>query len=223
MTELVVGCKGSTGHHRIVTYDFGGLKMVVRFKVDACLPSTKEQSTATRSSPPSSSGPEAGSDDGDDLASILSNLAIRPVTSFANPMEVDIIWRGVHVPQSSLIEMTTRSELSAQRFDWAETYPQLYLSQTPSHYLAVHNKGQFSRVIKRQIGQGDLVRIEKEAQSGWRKIKSVLEIIQRLVIRYGLEGRISLVCVDGVLKVYKRSVRDSFLPDKLLALFDQKY
>lgn len=237
-TTPALGCKDGTGHHRIVTYDFDGLKMVVRFEVDACLPSnTNSKPKKTISS---SSTRVAGSGDGEDLANMLSNLAIgstgaaaaaTPTTtatsssSTKEPIDLNIIWAGVKVPQSSIIELTTRSEQSVANFDWAEAYPQLYLSQTPLHYLAVHKRGRFAQVTKRRSDQGDFIRIEKQVMSGFRKLRRALEVVHDLVVnKHGLEGRIvSLVCTDGVLKVYERSAGgDGFLPDQLLALFSRK-
>lgn len=37
-TTPAAGCEGSTSHHRIVKYNFGGLSMIVRFEVDAFIP-----------------------------------------------------------------------------------------------------------------------------------------------------------------------------------------
>ncbi|KAF9645166.1 hypothetical protein BDM02DRAFT_3120663 [Thelephora ganbajun] len=35
---------------------------------------------------------------------------------------------GTQVPDSSLLEVTTRSEISAANFNWGDAYPQLYFS-----------------------------------------------------------------------------------------------
>ena len=115
--------------------------------------------------------------------------------------------------------MTTRSEISAARFDWGDAYPQLYLSQTPHHYLAVHRTGTFFSITKRKIGENDLKVVESKAQPGFRKLRKVLGEIQTMVKEAGASGRISLVCKDGILKVHERNSKESCLPEDLLALF----
>ncbi|KAK0199537.1 hypothetical protein DFS33DRAFT_226694 [Desarmillaria ectypa] len=37
-TRPAPGCENATSHHRVITYDLAGMKMVVRAEVDACLP-----------------------------------------------------------------------------------------------------------------------------------------------------------------------------------------
>jgi hypothetical protein len=210
--------------------DFDGLKIVVRFEVDACLPgssarkklpSSRKAAIAPKSATPASTPGDRG---GGDLADMLSNLVISSTSHPGTDSneKLNIIWAGSEVPQSSIIEMTTRSEISAANFDWGDSYPQLYLSQTPHHYLAIHKRGLFHSVKKRQLGQDDMIRIERDAQKGFRKLRIVLETIQNLVKKRGLEGRLTLVCAGGELKVYERSSSESCLPSKLLALFDPK-
>lgn len=194
--------------------------MVVRFEVDACLPSE-------------AIGKPSVDDDDDQEAALLgalSGLSIgtnarsstMPSPSPLASTSLKIFRAGTRVPQSNLIEMTTRSEISVIRFDWADAYPQLYLSQTPHHYLAVHRSGTFFKLKKREIGKGDLVSIESEAQPGFKKLKKILEEIQTMVKKRGANGRISLVCKEGVLRVYERVSKESCLPEDLLALFEQK-
>ena len=192
--------------------------MVVRFEVDACLPSDDPKPKATIKSD------IADDDDDDDLDEALlgafSGLSIG--TSSQSPLtsaDLKIFRAGTQVPQSDLIELTTRSEISAANFDWNDAYPQLYLSQTPHHYLAVHRGGTFFSIAKRRIGEGDLVRIESRAQPGFRKLRKILGEIQTMVKRGGTSGRMSLVCKNGVLKVHEKNSRESCLPEDLLALF----
>ena len=197
--------------------------MVVRFEVDACLPCEDSDSGAIGKSSIDQDPDEA-------LLSALSGLTIgtqaRSVkTSSSSPLtspDLKITRAGTQVPQSEIIEMTTRSEISAANFDWADAYPQLYLSQTAHHYLAVHRGGIFFTITKRGIGKYDLPAIERRAQPGFRKLRKLLEEIQTRVKRDGTNGRISLVCKDGVLKVHERTSKESCLPDDLLALFDKE-
>jgi len=217
MTVPGPGCERGTGHHRIVTYDFDGLMMVIRFEVDACLPSDPPGPKAIRNQ-------RIDDDDLDaTLSGALSGLSIGTSSTMSpSPLtstDLKISRAGTQVPQSSLLEMTTRSEISAANFDWGDAFPQLYFSQTPGHYLAVHRTGTFFSIAKRKIGENDLVAIEKRAQTGFRKLRKVLGEIQTMVKEGGASRRISLVCQDGVLTVHERNSKESCLPEDLLALF----
>ena len=199
--------------------------MVVRFEVDACLPSQG-------SNPRVTSKPHFD-DDGDPEAALLgalSGLSIGTSTRSSTALpssplssaDLNISRAGTQVPQSDLIEMTTRSEVSAANFDWGDAYPQLYLSHTPNHYLAVHRTGTFFKISKREIGKSDLVPIEQKQQPGFKKLRKLLGEIQTRVKEAGANGRISLVCKGGVLKVHQRTNGESCLPEDSLALFEQK-
>lgn len=196
--------------------DFDGLKMVVRFEVDACLP---PEPKATR---------DIDDDDPDSsLLGAMSGLSIgtrsksttTPSPSPLSSTDLKIIRAGAQVPQSNLLEMTTRSEISAANFDWGDAYPQLYFSQTPIHHLAVHRSGTFFSIAKRKIGKNDLVAVESEAQTGFGKLRKLLGEIQTTVKKGGASRRISLVCQDGILKVHERDSKERCLPEDLLALF----
>jgi hypothetical protein len=225
------GCEDGDGHHRIVTYDFSGLQMVVRFEVDACLPS-KSTSRLKIEAPPLAI---TSGDDVDSLALLLSNTQISEPSSSAvsrvrhTPSTaivksdgapfLEICAVGNLVPQKDLIELTTRSERNAATFSWREAFPQLWLSQTPHHYLAVHNRGTFSSIQRRTIEGEDLLAIAADAQQSFRKLRKVLGAIQELLIEQGREARLSLVCRNGVLEVFERTDGRNVLPDKVLKRF----
>ena len=197
--------------------------MVVRFEVDACLPSDKHKPKATKN-------PYIDDDDDDLDAALLklSSLSIGTSSQSAtmsspSPLtstDLKIFRAGTQVPQSDILEMTTRSEISAAKFNWSEAYPQLYLSHTPNHYLAVHRTGTFFSIAKRKIGENDLVAVNRKEQPAFRKLRKVLGEIQTMVKERGASGRISLVCKGGVLKVHERNSKESCLPKSSLALFE---
>jgi len=225
MTISAPECERGTGYHRIVTYDFDGLKMVVRFEVDGCLPSDQPGPEVTPRSR------LADDDDPDEaLLGALSGLSIgasskTPAVSSPSPLtsaDLNIFRAGTQAPQSSLLELTTRSEISAANFDWGDAYPQLYFSQTPHHYLAVHRSGTFFSIAKRMIGKQDLVAIENRAQPGFKRLRKLLGEIQIMVKKGGASGRKSLVCKNGILMVHERDGEGSCLPEDSLALFERE-
>jgi len=217
------GCEDSTGHHRVVQYDLNGLKMVVRFEVDACIPS--------EASPLPTSAKVGLSSNVDDLIGALSGVSLRteglgptlsPVSKGSDTFpKVTVISGGSVVPQSSIVELTTRSVRNATSFDWAENYPQLFLSQSPHHFLAVHERGRFTQVNKRKLESAELKKFATESiQANLKKLRRLLDIIKELAIKHGERGRLSLVCQGGDLKVFKRTSQESCLPDSLLQRFD---
>ncbi|CAL1713702.1 unnamed protein product [Somion occarium] len=211
-TKAAARCERSTGHHRIVQYDFDGLKMVVRFEVDACIETLAPH-------------PSSRTGDVDDLASQLSGLSVSSTSSRAaantsSTSDVDILRGGRQVPQSSIIELTTRSERNAATFDWKEQYPQLYLSQTIHHFLAIHQRGYFTRIEKRKLSDNQMNDIHARAEESFKKLRALLGTIQDLVIGHGQRGRLSLLCQNGELQVRERESQDSFLPDEVMKRFD---
>src|ERR1700761_1385444 len=108
------------------------MKMIVRFGVDACLPSS-DSSAATMPI------------DDSVLADAHGNVNIQqyPIstsTSTTSPT-INIVHAGAQVPQNALVEMISRSVFYLDRLDWNELPPQLALSQTPSLRMGVHERG----------------------------------------------------------------------------------
>jgi len=193
-TSAAAGCDAGKGYHRMVTYDLDGLKLVVRCEVDACLPpSEAEESTSNTELPPMR----------------ISKSAVT------------IVRGGSKVPQSSLIEVKTFGSVS-KSYGLTKVFPQLYLSQTPLHYVAIHQAGKFTIIRKNVLGEGQLLEAEQNAQLGLKKLRFVLASVQQLIKQHGAAGRLTLICNDGLLKVYERSKRDSCMPADLLALFGRK-
>jgi len=191
-TRLAPGCERTTGHHRIISINFGGLKVLLRFEVDAC--------TGVADSDP------------DDLAAAFSGLGLKPSASaVATDKTTRTAIPGISIipttprklaAQSSLIEMKTRA--SHRPLDWAEAYPQLYLSQTTYLYLAQHNRGNFSHVEKVSLA-GDTMKVyAKQAEAGMGKLKSVLDEVLDVARQKGHGVGLSLVCEKGRLTLYKR-------------------
>lgn len=213
-TRQASGCEKSTSHHRIVKYDLDGLTLIVRFEVDACLPSG------------SSVSQPAPSTDADSLADMLSGMnvgaASQPafIDAGASTNELDVISAGQHVPQSSIIEMTTRSKNYVDQYEWKDSYPQLYLSQTTLYYLAAHTRGEFEMVTKRRLDSVEMKKIDEEAQEGFRRLRATLTMIQEYLVERGPSARLSLVYQDGELQAFNRINDESLIPNDLLARFD---
>ncbi|KAI9065981.1 hypothetical protein FKP32DRAFT_1566831 [Trametes sanguinea] len=220
-TFAAPGCERSTGHHRIVQYDLGGLKIVVRFEVDACIAGSVSARGIR----------QAGQGRGAQVATVVAELAdilagldlfsttaSQPESLGASPIQV--IRAGSIVPADSIIELTSRSVRYIHEFSWDEKYPQLVLSQTPHLYLGGHDRGTFQQIRKYRLGGSELRHVESASQQIFKQLVSILRTIQQLMKDHGRQGSLSLVCQsDGALKVYKRTSDAGLLPESELTRF----
>ena len=165
----------------------------------------------------------------DDLANTLAGLSISPSLSSqassarsagANGSTLTVIRGGSYNPQASIVELTTLSERRRENFEWSETFPQLFLSQTPHHFLGLHDRGKFITVEKRKLGSSDLRVVEQNAQANLKALKRALELIKDIVVEGGQRGRLSLVCQNGEMKVYERIGQESCLPEEIMERFE---
>ncbi|RXW19074.1 hypothetical protein EST38_g6772 [Candolleomyces aberdarensis] len=212
-TEAAPGCQKATGHHRIAKYDLNGLKMVVRFEVDACLPPTRSRKSIDI---------EMSKAAVEEVAGLLAAVDLSSGTSSTSqsPFNLNIIQGGYEAKPPTIMELTTRFEGRLKDFDWEDKYNQIFFSQTPHHVLAVHNRGRFSEIQRRKLSDPQFQDIDKKMQPGFKALRKALGTIQQLVIENGHRGRLTLVCKDKELKVYERTNQDSCLPDHMIALFD---
>ena len=125
----------STGHHRIVSYLFGGLRFVVRHEVDGYVQDDKAV--------PSSSSKGTGADS---LSSLMGSLSLSaassaPATTKPAGSKLAIRREGRAVPLESTLEIKTRTSNKPMKI--REVAPQLWASQTPKLVRAYHTHGLF--------------------------------------------------------------------------------
>ncbi len=193
----------------------------MRCEVDACIPGELEQDAehspveAETSSPPSADDVSP-----DDLADALSSLSVSSSETPSTAKDVKIVQGGTVLPQTSLIKVKTRSKKNAQNFGWAGAYTQLFLGQTYSLYLGIHQGGIFDEVRKVSFETPEFKEAAKSMQPVLKKLGRLLDEILYVVMEYGHKGRLSVVCKAGRMKVYERVSQDSFLPEDVLARFE---
>ncbi|KAI0629810.1 hypothetical protein C8Q77DRAFT_1064917 [Trametes polyzona] len=224
-TTPAPGCGRSTGHHRIIQYDLDGLKMIVRFEVDACLPHSALSMVSTVATSSGSNGAAPG--DVGSLTNAFANLGVSspvpdtsPPTNLSRSSDIAVILAGSQVPQGAIVELATRSKKIS--LDWNEQYPQLLLSYTPNFFLGVHDRGTFKRVRKLVLGSEELGTVERNVhiQRTLRRLVAVLRTIQDLVKEHGRAGKLSLVCQGRSLKVFERTSDAGCLSEDELERFD---
>ncbi|KAI1168429.1 hypothetical protein F5B18DRAFT_646954 [Nemania serpens] len=133
-------------HQRVVSYDFGGLKCLVRFECDGHLPNN----------------------DGHDT------LVTKPEVHLPSPSPDSIVLReaGLVVPQGSVLEIKTKSKAYAT-IQKADQLPRLWVRQIPQFITAYHDRGSFVDVQVTDVGQ-DLVEWETEHQDELKRFASTL-------------------------------------------------
>ncbi|KAG8905591.1 hypothetical protein FRB99_008589 [Tulasnella sp. 403] len=198
-TRNAPGHGRTTGHYQIASYTLAGLRILLRFEVDAC----------------TDAGNTAEDDDLDGLASAFSALNTstsrsgaktkeleEPVSPFRS--ELTILHKGSRqlVPRANWIELKTRA--SHKPLDWDDIYPQLYLSQTAYLYLAKHNRGTFTPAEKFKLGSSQMATHASVTQAGMGKLVDGLKQILKAVRKVGDGVGLSLICQRGQLTLYKR-------------------
>ena len=177
-TKLEAAAKGSTSHHRLVSYRFGGFKLLVRSAVDAYLRETEE-------------GKEEDDDsDEDDLVDQLSAVALTvegPSTE-ATPEApgITVVAGGHTVPHSTVLELKTRFKFARTPFNIEDKMPDLWITQTPNYIIAAHqNAGtKWSRAQTGQPRLAQFVDIDTQDMRGkledWEKAN--VSALRKLVL-----------------------------------------
>ncbi|KAI5989813.1 hypothetical protein F5J12DRAFT_727783 [Pisolithus orientalis] len=184
------GSEDNISHHCIITYDFGGIKVLLRYEVDACVELESEHDYLFASSAMSVETRETSAFPDDSAYSSQFGMKIK----LTSPRSV--------LPQSSVIEIKTRS--ARRELDWKEVYPQLYLSQTPYLYLAKHTRGTFGPVEKVQINSQGMIAHTREAEATMAKLEALLNAILKAVRKHGEGVPLTLVYRAGKLQLYTR-------------------
>ena len=202
---------GSTGHHRIISYCFGGLKFIVRHETDGYIDTHMVTSSSI-----------AKNHSGDDLSGMLKALSLSPASSspgIAPPGSKLIIKEeGQVVPLESTLEIKTR--VFHKSLEIEEVAPQLWVSQTPKLVRAYHQNGTF-RMPEVENVAAVIRNWEEHKQKDLRKLAALIRKIINLVkacggnavLRYNVEGDKLVVC-----KVERKEI----LPKDLYSKWDDE-
>lgn len=133
-TKLSASAKGSTSHHRVVRYKFGGLVLLVRSAVDAYLQELVKMPNSPK---------QTGAKDFDHVKlvkalSLGSQAAMPTEAKEGFNGRVTVVQGGQKVPHAALVELTTRSKNTKRPFDIEQKLADLWISQTPNFIEAYH-------------------------------------------------------------------------------------
>jgi hypothetical protein len=207
---------GTTGHHRVVGYDFGGLKCIVRHQTDGYIdnntPDTRDEPTDTLSD-----GPKGLS-----LSESKSKSNTPPTNHPAPPPgTITIKPGGRTVDISSTLEIKTRYVRGNLKMA-AEVYSQLWISQTPDLAVGYHQRGVFVHVQLRD--KTEKVREwETAKQKRLRKLAGLLAKIIAVVKHSGERAAVvEYNIVSSSLRIVGVNKSWRALPDDLYERWERK-
>ena len=144
--------KGSASHQRIIQYDFGGLKFLVRSESDGYLkqaadldahPNDTETAYTTEALLESNENLETAQVQSEaDNCALLETLRVTGrSSSTVGPLHIEM--RGRPVPQQAIFDLKTRAKETRRPIDMGEVYRRLWVNQTPYFIFAEHFRGSF--------------------------------------------------------------------------------
>lgn len=170
-TKWPKGMELSTGHHRVIQYDFGGLRCLVRFEVDVCH-GTGASGVGTETTP-----------DADSVLGMLGRVSLGN-DGKSGHTGVACISRGRLVPQDVIGEIKTRA--IRRPLDMADVWPQLWFSHTQRLVVGYHQAGRFSPSdIEVTMAGRELEDWERRNKKDLQKLVVVLKNIIAEAKRHG--------------------------------------
>jgi hypothetical protein len=168
----------STGHHRILSYRLGSLRLVIRHETDGCV----DTGTTSRIS---KQGPAE-----DDISDLLESMSISQPAGLdgATPADSKLTVRrgGRPVALESTLEIKTR--VYHKPLSIADVAPQLWLSQTPRLVRAYHEKGRFRVPVVENVST-DIKRWEEENQE---KLGRLVTLLINIIAKGKPHGHVSI-------------------------------
>jgi hypothetical protein len=140
--------RNSCSHQRIIQYEFGGLKFLVRTETDGFV---KEADAKAPSSVPNSTSQLS-------LDDALGTMAVSS-TEVSQDEQLQLKAQGMRVRQDQIFDIKTRA--SYKPFDMNEILPRLWVNQTSKFLIAYHQSGRFDRPEVKDVRQ-EVVRWEKD-------------------------------------------------------------
>jgi hypothetical protein len=201
--------RGSTGHHRIITYRFGDLNLIVRHETDGYVDAGTKI--------PSSNQTNSKGHGIDGLSSVLESLSLSQSDGSTNSKLI-VREEGQVVPIESTLEIKTRvfhKPLTVQ-----ELAPQLWVSQTPKLVRAYHHKGRFERPEVEDVA-AEIKSWEERNQGDLKKLNALIQKIIKVVKGYGGSAVLKYDAKGDKLGVCKVDGR-KMLPNDLYSKWDDR-
>ncbi|KAH8893031.1 geranylgeranyl pyrophosphate synthetase [Thozetella sp. PMI_491] len=173
--------RGSTGHHRLISYRFGGLKFVIRYEADGYV---------AQETPQDGKLPQD-----DDLSSMLSSLSLLPTEMSSGTIPVGSLLavreEGTPVPHKSTLEIKTR--VTHKPLEIRDVAPQLWVSQTPNLVRAYHDRGLFQKPVVENVSS----EIKKWEDANQKDLRELAALISKIVAVVKDRGRNATITYDS--------------------------
>jgi hypothetical protein len=152
--------KRSTSHQRILSYQFGGLDLMVRFEGDGYVSSSPVAKTVK--------GHAFDELEGLGITESLSN----------GTGKLKVSDRGESVPQSSVFDLKTRSFMAREKDHLGEQLPRLWIAQVTQFLLAYHERGLFrdSNIEIKNV-KADITEWQDLNQPSLKRLAALLRLI----------------------------------------------
>lgn len=174
--------KGSVSHQRVLSYQFGGLRFLMRFEGDGYILAKEDDVNDSHTrGPRATEGVSSGAVDG--LAAMLDQSRVTAVVP-PKGSELTVCSAGKLVDQESMFDLKTRSirkkEAAVIEDTFAEQLPRLWVSQVPNFILAYHDRGKFEDISVRDACK-DVKTWEREHVDALSRLAALVHHIIALV------------------------------------------
>lgn len=157
---------GSTGHHRIISYRFGGLNFIIRHETDGYDGSDLGTSPSIE----------------DSLSAALASTSLSSAGAASSPAgpgsKLSVRMQGETIPLKSTIEIKTR--VQHKPLPMQEAAAQLWVSQTPKLVRAYHRQGIFQNPRVEDV-MAEITKWEKTNQAHLRRLAGLITEILAVV------------------------------------------
>lgn len=156
----------ASNHYRILRYNIGGLDCVVRTEADAYMPENIDFELSSESS---------------HQPMVLDDSQYH---------EIQVVRRGVSVPQKYMVELKTRTML--KKFDYY--LPGLWFTRTPYLIRGIHDNGVVSEINTNNLAAAfEEWENEGPIQTSLQKLESLLHMLRDVCKAHGGK-RLAVVC-----------------------------
>jgi hypothetical protein len=209
--------KGSVSHQRIINYELGGTKILVRSECDGYV---KDRVDSSDEKPKLSWRRGANDIKGMGLEmdeDFYASLSIGTRKPSSGTLTVKAV--GHPVPQKAVFDLKTRSIRSVDQLNMDEQYRRLWVNQTPQFIFAQHMRGMFNMedAVPEDISEG----IEGWEQNHAEVVRRYSRLLKwvKLAVKEGEKAQIVRI-KNGDLEIRKRTDDDrDVLPQDLKKLW----
>ncbi|RBR18888.1 uncharacterized protein FIESC28_05810 [Fusarium coffeatum] len=201
----------STGHHRIIAYQLGGLSLIVRYEADGYVAADTDNANI----------PKAASSQDSPLLDIMRGLSLSSATEVSDveliPSKLVTRDEGRVVRPGSIIEIKTRA--IERPLPIEDVAAQLWVSQTSKLVRAYHDRGKFQVPHVEDVG-AQVKRWEMLNQNDLKRLVILLKTISNLAAQSG--GKVTVKYEGGSKLLFYQGDKGDMLPHSLYSKWESR-